>query len=86
MYGKDQRVGVSVFLSVDCIECSHRTAFSCLPFLRGQILVSVMHCFPNSRLTYNHPDNPPLRRIAILSRLVLLSTFGHISEVIGPYT
>jgi hypothetical protein len=50
-----------------------------LPFLRGQILVSVMHCSPTI-----HPDIP-LRRIGILFHLASLLTFGHISALIGPY-
>jgi hypothetical protein len=79
IYGKEQRVGVGVILSSDCIGCLHGVVFRRLPFLRGQILVSVMHCSPTI-----HPDIP-LRRIGILFHLASLLTFGHISALIGPY-
>lgn len=80
MYGKEQKGGVSVFLSFDCIGCSHRAAFRLLPFLRGQILVSVIHCSPTV-----HLDNLSLRRIDILFRLASSLTFGHISALIGQH-
>lgn len=80
IYGKEQRVGVSVFLPSDCIGCSHRTASRRLPFPPGQILVSVMHCCsPTIYL-----DNL-LYRITIWSRLASSLIFGHISALIGPH-
>lgn len=76
-YGKELRDGVSDCISFNCIGCSDRTAFSRLPFLRGQI--PCFRCaFPD-----HSSGQPPLRRIGTLFPSASSLIFGPIIAAIG---